>query len=247
MFLYAVEQDQHGVFWVVEQSTLRRGEPGRRFAFRHIDACPNSAISAKSKAEMLWRREQQAKMNPHWAMVRGPRSVSRRWRLSNDQDGRPIIPLRLYYFGGLHLPGPPVAWAAARYNLSTCQLPAGNHRIQLRWGPEEVKGAVPSGGVKADELNCCRLKQYLPFVERHQSTEEASIDLEEVVVNGTVVHVTKLNRQSQLPVLTALVVRTSEAANHPTLVPTRTYVHGPSRHALVLPVTAWSMASFVAR
>ena len=38
--------------------------------------------------------------------------------------------LRVWLFGGLELPGPPLSWVEARYDHSVCQLPQGNHRVQ---------------------------------------------------------------------------------------------------------------------
>jgi hypothetical protein len=79
----------------------------------------------------------------------GAPSADKRWRVGQALPARPT------YFGGLTLPAPPVALAAARYDLSTCVTAAYDHRHE-EWLPHRGR---------ALRLDCCALAAAgFPFV-----------------------------------------------------------------------------------
>ena len=116
--------------------------------------------------------------------------TDRTWRI---QEGHSSIveELRYYYFGGLFVPGPPEAWVEDRYDVATCRLPQGNHRMQamhkyswISLKTQKVLKLEADAELSKEKdlaLNCCRLKEFLPFKTRKGEDDEA------IEINGTTV------------------------------------------------------------
>jgi len=64
-----------------------------------------------------------------------------------------FFPTQPYYFGGIYVHGPNEKLARRRYDLDKCKLSRYNHRKEV--------GVSKS---KSIDLDCCELKQFLPFI-----------------------------------------------------------------------------------
>lgn len=73
---------------------------------------------------------------------------------------RRVFPLRDYFFGGIHLPGP---WdrslVSERYRQDKCVAPRGNHRVQM-----SNRKQLEMWRYHPTQLDCCRLSGLFPFV-----------------------------------------------------------------------------------
>ena len=95
--------------------------------------------------------------------------------------------IRLYFFGGIMLPGLPWDAAPIHYNVSKCIVAASSHR-----------GRFSTYNRHHGEVFCCHLTKYYPFVYRFPSRKYDNIELEVVAVDKIPVHVTKVDKLTKV-------------------------------------------------
>lgn len=130
-----------------------------------------------------------------------------------------VFPLRKYFFGGVHLPGP---WDRTlmkeRYDFNKCMLPRGNHRLQY------------GGWNHASVLDCCRLSEILPFIKTVFS-QTTNLEYEYLMVGSQVSHVSVFSSNSREVLLTAI----PDSKNKNGFVRTASHVDHRTKWSMVAP------------
>jgi endonuclease/exonuclease/phosphatase family metal-dependent hydrolase len=201
------ERNAVKVFVSTYPKTTEREPPDLKWPF--IDAFPMKVDSILGIVHEMSTHQRIHKHVPEWPF-------------------KAIFPLRPYFFGGIVVPGPPRALASARYNLSSCVSPVGNHRFS----------GFRQRGVENFELSCCRLSKHFPFVRTMTSARDDNVELEVIHVNQVPVHVTRVSKTTGEVLDMAFVAMSASGVTETT--PMKTYTDAASSFSLQLPESAFS-------